>query len=121
MKWARVFQSRNDDFPEEFTVQRIGIPAAKAIACLPPAYIARYFRKHPTMAEGLLHESYDKRFTPSTFIEEESGGFRIGWFSSSLEYKRVKQFSNLADAATDYLLFSLGKGRWTPPESADSN
>ena len=111
-------QSRNDDFPEGFAVQRIGVTAARAIAYLPPAYIARYFRKHPAVAESLLHESYDKRFTPSTFIAEESGGFRVGWISSRLEYKCVKQFSNLADAATDYFLFSLGKGRWTPSEPA---
>jgi hypothetical protein len=72
-------------------------------------------------AKDLLRESSDKRFTPSSFIIEESDGFRVGWFSSRLERKCVKQFRSLADAATDYLLFSLGKGRWTPSEPADSS
>jgi hypothetical protein len=74
--------------------------------------IAVYFRDHPETAKDLLHESYDKRCTPSTFLEEEGDGFRVGWFSSKLERTCVKDFSNLAGAATDYLLFSLGKGRW---------
>jgi len=61
-------------------------------------------------------ESYDKRFSPSSFIVEEGVGlFRVGWYSTDLGYECVKDFSSLADAATDYLLFSLGKGRWTPP------
>jgi hypothetical protein len=109
------------EFPEEFEVQLIGVAAAKAIADLQPEDIARYFREHPRVAHGLLLESYDKRFTPSSFLTEEPDGFKVGWFSSRLEYKCVKQFRNLADAATDYLLFSLGKGRWTPPEPAEPN
>jgi hypothetical protein len=108
-----------DEFPKEFTAQRIGVAAAHVIADLPPADIARYFREHPTAAKDLLHESYDKRFTPSSFIAEEGDGFRVGWFSSRLECQHVRQFCNLADAATDYLLFSIGKGRWTPSEPAN--
>ncbi len=107
----------NDEFPEEFTVQRIGVAGVKAVSYLPPAYIARYFRKHPRQAEELLLESGDKRFKPSSFITEERDGFRVGWFSSHFEYECVQQFRNLSDAATDYVLFSLGKGRWTPSES----
>jgi hypothetical protein len=34
-----------------------------------------------------------------------------GWIAT---YHCVREFSTLADAATDYLPFSLGKGRWTP-------
>lgn len=72
------------------------------------------------MAQRLLLDSYDKRSTPSTFIVEERSGFKVGWFSSNLRYECVRQFSNLADAATDYLLFSLGKGRWTASERPDA-
>jgi hypothetical protein len=89
MKRRMGFRVRNDEFPKEFTVQRIGMTAAKAIAFLPPALISRYFRQHPAVAESLLHESYDKRFTPSTFLSEEGGGFRVGWFSSRQEYECV--------------------------------
>src|SRR4051812_46838695 len=79
---------------------------------LPPAEIAKYFRKHPEVATALLRESYDKRFAPSTFIEERNGGLRVGWLTTQATC--VREFSNLPDAATDYLLFSLGKGRWIP-------
>jgi len=119
--WGWRRRSDNDEFPEEFSIQRIEVAAAIAVAELPPADIATYFREHPGTAKDLLLESYDKRFNPSSFITEESYGFSVGWFSSRAGYKCVRQFSNLADAATDYLLFSLGKGRWVPSELADSN
>jgi hypothetical protein len=110
----------NDELPEGFVVQYIGVVTAKAVADLPPSDIAKYFREHPMEARELLRESYDKRSTPSSFIAEENEGFRVGWFSSPWGYDCVRQFDNLADAATDYLLFSLGKGRWDPSESEDS-
>ncbi len=103
-----------EGFPEGFKVQHIGISAAIAVSTLPAADIARYFREHPEIAGALLGESYDKRYTPSTFIEEKANRFRVGWFTRNATYHSVQEFSTLADAATDYLLFSLGKGRWTP-------
>jgi len=107
----------DDDFPEGFRVQPIGVAAARDLIDLSPAEIARYFRKHPDIAHDLLHESCDKRYTPSTYIREEGRGFTVGWLSSRIENKVMRRFPNLADAATDYLLFSLGKGRWKPPET----
>jgi hypothetical protein len=104
-----------EGFPDGFSVQRIGVSAATAIANLPPRELASRLREQPEIAQALLGESYDKRFTPSSFIEEQGNGFRVGWFTKDAKYQCVKEFSNLADAATDYLLFSLGKGRWTPP------
>ncbi len=105
--------SANDEFPQEFTIQRVQLAAAKGLAGLQPASIAAYFRDHPEQAKALLYESYDKRCTPSSFIEVEGNGYQVGWFS--VRRLCVRRFSNLADAATDYLLFSLGKGRWKPP------
>jgi hypothetical protein len=111
--WTRK-QSR-DGFPKRFRVQSIGVKAAKAISHLPASEIARYFREHPETARALLMESCDKRFTPSSFLAEEGSGlFRVGWYSTDMGYECVKDFVDLADAATDYLLFSLGKARWTP-------
>ncbi len=103
-----------EGFPRGFRRQRIGISAAKAISHLPPAEIAAFFRQHLEIAEGLLGESYDKRFTPSTFIQQKGNGFRVGWITRNAQHKCVQELPNLADAATDYLLFSLGKGRWMP-------
>ncbi len=105
----------NDEFPEEFTIQRVRLAAAKGLAGLQPAHIAAYFRDHPEQAKDLLSESYDKRFTPSSFMAERSAATKL--LSKRAEYMCVRQFSNLADAATDYFLFSLGKGRWNPPET----
>ena len=105
------------EFPSEFSVQPIGVAAANNISGLPPAEIARYLRQHPETAEALLVESYDKRFTPSSFIMEQGDSFKVGWFSSASKYECVQEFDNLEDAATDYLLFSLGKGRWTSGSS----
>jgi hypothetical protein len=105
-----------DGFPKEFRIQQIGISAAKAISELPGSEIAAFLRKHPETAKALLSESYDKRFTPSSFIEEEGDGFKVGWFTRAAKYECVQEFSDLADAAADYLMFSLGKGRWTPPK-----
>jgi hypothetical protein len=106
-----------DGFPSGFKIQRIGIDAAKGLENRPPLEIARYFRDHPNTAKNLMSESYDKRYSPSSFIAEEGGEFRVGWYSKDNEYECVARFSNLADAATDYLLFSRGKGRWRPPEA----
>lgn len=84
-----------------------------AISGLPASDIVKYLREHPETARALLSESCDKRFTPSSFIAEQGEGFRVGWLTRDAKYQCIQEFSDLADAATDYLLFSLGKRRWT--------
>lgn len=114
--WLWTRKPSGDEFPKGFRVQRIGVSSAMAISDLAGAEIAVYFRQHPETAKALLGESYDKRYTPSTFIaEDRNGSFEVGWFTRHAGYEHVREFKSLADAATDYLLFSLGKGRWTPP------
>jgi len=108
--WSWIRRQFRGEFPDGFRVQRIKVADAMAISRHPHADIAKYFRENPEVAEALLQESYDKRYSPSSFIKEENVGFSVGWYSSG--YMSVRYFSNLADAATDYLLFSLGKGRW---------
>ena len=112
--WSSKKSAQRDGFPVGFTVQRIGIPAALAVSERPASDIAQYFREHPEVARGLLNESYDKRFSPSSFIAEQADGFSVGWITRDAKYHCIQEFSNLADATTDYLLFSLGKGRWMP-------
>jgi hypothetical protein len=85
-----------------------------AISDRPSSEIARYLHEHPETAKALLSESQDKRFTPSSFISEEADGFSVGWFTRDAKYECVQKFSELPDAATDYLLFSLGKSRLMP-------
>src|SRR5579863_2323423 len=116
--WGWKRKPTIDGFPEGFRVQRIGVTSAVNISHLSGREIAYYFRERPGMANGLLIESQDKRYTPSTFISENGDGwFSVGWYSRKGGYECVKRFDNLADAATDYLLFSLGKSRWTTSES----
>jgi hypothetical protein len=113
--WTWKQKSSRDGFPPGFKVQRIGVTRAVAVSDLPGVEIVRYFREHPGTAKALLSESYDKRFTPSTFITENGDrSFGVGWLTRGAQRECVKEFENLADAATDYLLFSLGKSRWTP-------
>jgi hypothetical protein len=112
--WPWNRHKRREGFPANFAVQKIRIAEALAVSHLPPGEIAEYFRLNPLVAERLLEESYDKRYSPSTFIAEKGDEYRVGWCPHVAECER--RFTNLADAATDYLLFSLGLGRWSPPE-----
>jgi hypothetical protein len=109
--------SASDDFPEEFTIQRVRLPSAMNLADLQPTQIAAYFRSNPDQAKELLQESYDKRYTPSSFITEEGDRYEVGWYSKREGCTCVRQFSNLADAATDYLLLSLRRVRWNPRQA----
>ena len=109
--WKREYPVR---FPKGFKPQHIGVSATTAISDLPASEIVKYFREHPALAGALLGESYDKRFTPSTFIERKGNGFRVGWFTKDAKHECVQELPDLANAATDYLLFSVGKGRWMP-------
>ena len=113
--WGWKQKPRLNGFPEGFKVQRIGVTSAVNMSHLSGTEIANYFREYPGIARGLLMESEDKRYSPSTYISEnQDGSFTVGWFARKTGRECVKQFDNLADAATDYLLFSLGKCRWTP-------
>jgi hypothetical protein len=111
---AAMGPTRKQELPADFTVQKIKNASVKTISHLDGREIAEYFRENPSVASQLLTESYDKRYSPSTFMAEDGGGYRVGWYSNG--YKCEKQFTDLADAATDYVLFSLGKERWSPPE-----
>ena len=51
----------------------------------------------------------------SSDIEKVSNqGYHVGWFTRDCQSQCGRRFAALADAATDYLLFSLGIGRWEP-------
>lgn len=113
--WKR--KTFGPEFPKGFSVDRIRGAAGKFVADLTANEIAAYFQQHPEAAMEVLSESYDKRYSPSTFISEEAGGFVVGWYSLNKGKECVRTFDHLHEAATDYVLFSLGKGRWTPPQT----
>src|SRR5438094_1498654 len=79
------------------------------LSTLPLSDLVAYFRANPQTAERVLQQSYDKRYTPSTFIEEAEGGYQVGWFDH--ERKHLRSFAEFAEAAAAYLLFSFGRGR----------
>lgn len=112
-KFSRVKMSSADDvpFPSDFSPQRIRLANAHELADQPPAEIVKYFEANPERAMDVIGESADKRFMPTTFIERRPDGYRVGWLSNC-RMQRVQVLTNKADAVTDYLLFSLGKGRW---------
>jgi len=68
-----------------------------------------YLRQRPELCNKILQFSYDKRCSPSTFVEEYNGGYRVGWFDKDRE--QVKTFDKLYEAATDFVLFSWNLGR----------
>lgn len=68
-----------------------------------------YLRQKSELCDKILQFSYDKRYSPSTFIEEYNEVYRVGWFDKDRE--QVKTFDTLYEAATDFILFSWNLGR----------
>jgi hypothetical protein len=71
--------------------------------------LLQYLERQPNVCQRLLMDSYDKRYSPSTFIEEWEGKYRVGWYEDAR--REVQVFEKFAEAATDYVLFSLGLPR----------
>lgn len=72
-----------------------------------------YLHMHPEKCRALLDDSYNKHYSPATFIAEtDDNQYRVGWAgTSSLEKTRV--FTTFAEATADYVLFSWGLQRLT--------
>lgn len=104
------------DAPKGFSRQPICDEGLVAIASKSALSLNNRLRSSPGSPESLLLESYDKRYSPSTFLSESvpgrREGFYVGWFSLKGGYECVQEHERLYDAATDYVLFSLGLGRW---------
>lgn len=63
-----------NEFPDGFEIQRIRTSAAMAVAEHVPAAIAAYFREHPAVANDLLKESYDKRYSHRRSLQKRAAG-----------------------------------------------
>jgi hypothetical protein len=105
---------RLEHVPGGCSVQVDGLSKFRAIAVKSVDEIVSYFRRNSTSGSDLVTHSCDKRFTPSTYLEEVKGGYEVGWYDKSRRHDR--QFSDLAEAAADYLLFSFGRGRLGLPD-----
>jgi hypothetical protein len=97
------------EFPTNCQAQPETLNEFRALAGRPPTEIVAYFRSNRDAAQRLLQQSCDKRYTPSTFLEEAESGYRVGWFER--DRRHVQHFADLSEAAADYLLFSFGTGR----------
>ncbi|MGH7982965.1 MAG: hypothetical protein ACREFF_07440 [Candidatus Udaeobacter sp.] len=102
-----------DTLPAGCEPATLGLEDLQLQAILPPSELVAYFLEHPDVGERLLSQSYDKRYTASTFIEEIDGGYQVGWFDH--DRMHVHRFSELSEAAADYLLLSFGRGRLRCP------
>jgi hypothetical protein len=76
--------------------------------------VHEYFRTHKEQANAILRESYDKRYSPSTFIEEHEDGYRVGWYDHGRQC--TQSFQRFEEAVADYVLFSYGIGRFEKQE-----
>src|SRR5204863_6064254 len=98
-----------DDLPAGCEPETNDLVDFQPLSELSPADLVAYFSANPQAADRLLQQSYDKRCTPSTFIEEASAGYQVGWFDH--ERRHLQHFTGFPQAAADYLLFSFGRGR----------
>jgi hypothetical protein len=92
-----------------FKPQKTGLKEFERLVEQQPNEIVAFFRANLETAQRVLGQSYDKRYSPSTFIEEAEGSYKVGWYDHGR--KNVRKFQEFSEAVTDYLLFSFGKGR----------
>jgi hypothetical protein len=80
--------------------------------------LVEYLEAHPEACKILLNDSYDKRYTPSTFIEEKQGKYRVGWVPSGQNsINQIRVFLSFAEATADYVLFSWDFPRLTAEQA----
>ena len=80
--------------------------------------LIKYLAVHPETCNILLNDSYDKRYSPSTFIEEWQNKYRVGWVPSGQNpINQIRVFSSFAEATADYVLFSWGFPRLTKEQA----
>jgi len=80
--------------------------------------LVKYLETHPEICKILLNDSYDKRYTPSTFIEQKQDNYRVGWVPSGQSpINQIRVFSSFAEATADYVLFSWGFPRLTAEQA----
>lgn len=97
------------DYPEDFTPQTMGLDRFATLVEKTPEEVVAYFRYNPKQCQLVIRMSYDKRYSPSTYVQETEGKYRVGWYSGG--YKAVRVHDEFASAIADFVLFSFGKPR----------
>jgi hypothetical protein len=68
-----------------------------------------YIRANPGLADALHGRSLDQRGTPSAFMEDAPGGYKVGWFDGS--EKELRFHERIEEAAADFVLGFWGMPR----------
>lgn len=105
----RVIQLDGRERPTGFRRATSGLEHLDALVEGPVEELITALEKTPLLCEQVMNQSSDKRYTPSTFIQQAGEIFHVGWFDN--QYRAVRTFSRREWAVADYLLFSFGKGR----------
>jgi len=98
-----------DGVPPGFKCSTLGLEPLASLVELPVDELIALLGGDGDLCNRVMGQSYDKRYQPSTFIEENGGAFRVGWYQNG--YQAVRTFAQRELAVADYLLFSFGKGR----------
>ena len=98
-----------NEYPEHFKPQTMGLERFAKLAETGQEEVLSYFQSNPLECELVIRMSYDKRYSPSTYVLEIEKKYHVGWFNG--EYTEVKIHNELAAAITDFVLFSFGKPR----------
>lgn len=101
--------SDDSGVPEDFKPCVLDLEDLAPLLELPAIDLIALLERDPALCDRVIRQSYDKRYSPSTFIEEERGVFRVGWYDNG--YRVVRDFTQQELAVADYLLFSFGMGR----------
>jgi len=88
-----------------------------------PDDLIAYLKNHLSTCEALLLDSYNKRSTPNTFIQEwGEKEYRVGWVPrGEKNINQIRVFSNFAEATADYVLFSWGLPRLATDQATWDN
>jgi hypothetical protein len=107
---VRVVPSSNTGgVPRGFTPSFLGLEhLAPMMEQLSAAELVATLGRDRALCDLVMGQS-DKRYQPSTFIQEVDGTFRVGWYHDGCQ--AVRTFARRDMALADYLLFSFGKGR----------
>lgn len=106
---VRVVGMDEDERPLGFKRSTLGLKHLEAMVESPVEELIAALANDARLCDQVMNQSGNKRYTPSTFIQEVGGTFRVGWFDDG--YRAVRTFSRREHAVADYLLFSFGKGR----------
>lgn len=105
------------EYPEDFTPQTLGLDRFASLVEKTPEEVVAFFRANPKQCQLVIRMSYDKRYSPSTYVQEVGKRYHVGWYSGG--DKAVRIHDEFAAAIADFVLFSFGKPRLTTGEDGE--